>query len=746
MNTKIKIFLTSVFAVFVVYSGVAESTLITSSSQETCDTGLGSDGGTLKFYAKYQPNSYTCNPGTYLDATTATCVQCTTKNYCGGGTFVFDGTDQGIKACGDDEYKNSAAGSWSYSQCYSETGTETCDKINKVLNGTPTYATQTDVAYKIYPSGQETDNIGACALTALTCDSGYSKIPSTNGPLANYTHQSHNMSGTTTKVRALNGDNETSFNATGLTNGQWQIGWVDGTVISGVATCNTTTVSQHDLSGFDSLSDEEKYNIIWADGGIGSRPANTFTVGSTGANCWCKMDSYALTGGATKTISAPTWKFLGTHNLNEYCASYCTAKCIDAFNISAFSGSLAKQMECVADSVTCSAGQYLSGATNQCVICPADHYCAGGTFTPNGSDQGLNNCPVATPNSDAGSDEQSDCYVGYECPAGQYLPKATTQCAPCPAGSYCPTTNVYKYSAVADQGRTACPLDTSGNQTFSATGSTSESACSDTITCPAGQYLAAGGFSCSGCPSGSYCAGQTCSYSNDKNCGIKSCADLKMDDIGTPLYPNSDANSTHESQCYGNSGTKNCAEFNKVTNGTATYANTSANYRDYYNIGTEISPVGACAIQSLTCNTGYTSSGTNGALSAYINQSSSISRANTKWYAIDGSTDNSSASTTGLTTGQFAVAYNNGTQIFGRAVCSATSNKITYTDPSTANTKQKTVSSLPNDQVDLTDTGEYCWCNMTGYQLNNASAVSVNDSDWVFEDKKHDYQICAAEC
>ena len=762
MNTIHKVFLTSLFAVFVVYSGVATASLIDSTTPTTCDTGLGSSSGTIKFFAKYQANSYTCNPGTYLDKTTATCVTCGTNYFCPGGTFVFNGENQGLNECDPSKYKFSSAGSWANTQCYSETGTEDCSKLNKVSNGTATYA-NSSATFGAYSRGTETQTIGACAITDLTCDTGYTKTPASNGVLANYTHQSHNISGTTTKYRALSGDNGANLNSTGLTNGQWQIGWTDGTVISGVASCNTTTVSNHEMSSLNeqvadgTLTEEEKYAILWADGGIGLRPSNTFNSQSTGTNCWCKMDSYTLTGGSAQTISSPTWKFVGDMDTNDNCASYCPMYCSSGAFIlsSAFFGSLGQQMACVANSVTCDAGEYLSGILGQCVTCLADHYCAGGTFTLNGSDQGISSCPVATPNSDAGSDEQSDCYVGYECPAGQYLEMGKTTCAPCPAGSYCPDAGVYPFSAIADQGRTACPFDADGNPTFSAPGSTSESACSDTITCPAGQYLAAGGFSCSGCPSGSYCSGQTCSYSIDKNCGIKSCADLKQDEIGTPLYPNSDANSTHESQCYGNSGTKNCAEFNKVTNGTATYANTSANYRDYYNIGTEVSPLGACAIQSLTCNTGYTSSGTNGVLSAYVNQSSSISRANTKWYAINSSTENSSASTTGLTPGQFVVAYNNGTQIFGRAVCSATSNETESSSMtkdgfgaeglSLAN--KTTVYFLPHDGVDLTETGKYCWCNVTGYQLNNASAVSVSDSDWVFiKTEINDYQECANKC
>ena len=74
----------------------------------------------------------------------------------------------------------------------------------------------------------------------------------------------------------------------------------------------------------------------------------------------------------------------------------------------AISGNNTATPVCTADSYTCSAGQYLNGAT--CATCMAGSYCTGGTYTYNGEIQGQSACPSGYGSSDAGSDSESDCY------------------------------------------------------------------------------------------------------------------------------------------------------------------------------------------------------------------------------------------------------------------------------------------------------------------------------------------------
>ena len=49
------------------------------------------------YFAIYEIDSYTCDPGQYLPANTLGCVSCTYGHACPGGTYNFNETiDQGI--------------------------------------------------------------------------------------------------------------------------------------------------------------------------------------------------------------------------------------------------------------------------------------------------------------------------------------------------------------------------------------------------------------------------------------------------------------------------------------------------------------------------------------------------------------------------------------------------------------------------------------------------------------------------
>lgn len=64
----------------------------------TCDAGY-----TLTYDANNQPvcsaDAMTCDPGYYLQGSSATCQPCLVGDYCEGGNFVHNGTDQGLKVC-----------------------------------------------------------------------------------------------------------------------------------------------------------------------------------------------------------------------------------------------------------------------------------------------------------------------------------------------------------------------------------------------------------------------------------------------------------------------------------------------------------------------------------------------------------------------------------------------------------------------------------------------------------------------
>ena len=304
--------------------------------------------------------------------------------------------------------------------------------------------------------------------------------------------------------------------------------------------------------------------------------------------------------------------------------------------------------------------------------------------------------------------------------------------------------------------------------------------------------MAAGGLGCTICPANFYCLGdKTCQYSASGNCGITSCNEVKTDANNNPVYPYSDIGSTSASDCHGATTTGQCSDLNPVENGTAVYQNTTASYTPY-SWGNALSPVNACAITSLTCNSGYTLDPTsNGALAYYFGQPMPTSGLSFRALnGADGTNSDSDSfggqlgSSTGMTNGTWKLSWADGTSIYGRASCNTTvyersSNsskdgtsgyklaklntlemvevKSTGYKIDTANNKDETSIAFPDmavthNEFNSSSTGAYCWCNVTGYNVTTGSTVAVNDSYWLplgaikDSDKNPSETECANNC
>ncbi|MBO7042489.1 MAG: hypothetical protein J6W08_01330, partial [Alphaproteobacteria bacterium] len=376
------------------------------------NSALENDTG-ARFIARWTPNTYTCNPGTFLDHLTATCVTCTANYICPGGTHTFsESSDIGITSCesaAGNKYPYSDAGNSDSDMCYMS-GTDSCSKINPVDNGRPTYATSgSSIPFRRYALNEgyyATNTIGACAITALTCDTGYTLNPTTNGPLANYIGQGSKISKANTKWRALDGSTDGSSktsdgfgNSTGMTNGTVAYAWNNGTKIHFRASCNSTPAG----SEF---------------------PYSTFNSSSTGVNCWCNMDSYTISG-STTSVTDTKWVFASKFDNSSNCASQCTSACYSKFHTKTefeqtLFGTYGQQMACELDYINCAPGYYLPANATQCVICTMGNYCEGGSFLMNSYDQGINVCSTdgTYPYSAAGATSRYECYTN-----------ATTTCA-----------------------------------------------------------------------------------------------------------------------------------------------------------------------------------------------------------------------------------------------------------------------------------------------------------------------------
>ena len=235
-----------------------------------------------------------------------------------------------------------------------------------------------------------------------------------------------------------------------------------------------------------------------------------------------------------------------------------------------------------------SAGQYCVWL--QLKDCAPGCYCTGGSSfawtisdVPKGCSErwsamsdiegnGVHLCPSDFPSSDSGANAATSCYYTYNgtkiynksvsCPAGQYMPANSNNCATCPANSWCPggtyhtgrsasginsCSSSYPYSASSSSAQTACYRNcTTSDVTYSSAVSgkyyyNNNNQCSATscqigtelssghcnriaYNCSSGQYLATGATACTTCPAGSYCGGGGYYYNASSNQGINNCA------------------------------------------------------------------------------------------------------------------------------------------------------------------------------------------------------------------------------
>lgn len=164
---------------------------------------------------------------------------------------------------------------------------------------------------------------------------------------------------------------------------------------------------------------------------------------------------------------------------------------------------------------------YYNGSA--CTGCPGGNYCPGVTATVGAGTQGLNQCPAGSYcmawsseprtcssanslyiNSDAGADNQTDCYI--TCGAGQYVPWYGAACTPCQAGYYSATTT-FNVLLGGSTSCTKCPT----NYDDGVTGTTAQSECTWITT--AGTYIAtANATTATACPAGHTCPSTTVKY------------------------------------------------------------------------------------------------------------------------------------------------------------------------------------------------------------------------------------------
>ncbi|MBQ6736476.1 MAG: InlB B-repeat-containing protein [Alphaproteobacteria bacterium] len=436
-------------------------------------------GYTLTYDTNNQPvcsaDVITCDPGYYLQGSSATCQPCLVGDYCEGGNFVHNGTDQGLKVCATE-----IATGWTSlggTDCTAKTSCYYPVTLNKngfsgtIAAGAGTGCTVAAKSTGTNPATLRLFYNTACTLPTFTTgltQTGYtnattwseqstlnatavSTIDAVTTTPAVTTYYARK---TTCKANYYTPDNTTCTACSGLAGGAYP----KSAAGTGDATsCYASiTLNKNGYSG-----------TISANAGTGCKVASR-AIGTTNAtlklfyNTACTLPTF--TTGLTQTgyTNATKWSEFNT---------------IDATTVSTIPASTtaptittyyAQKPSCAAnyyknDTTTCSlcsglggglytksaagnktdntvcystvtAGTYIVNNTDSAVTeCPGGSYCIGGNvYWPNVGN--IDSCPDGYDLGDAGLSAQNQCQTS--CPAGQCLPVAGGSCVDAGVGNW----------------------------------------------------------------------------------------------------------------------------------------------------------------------------------------------------------------------------------------------------------------------------------------------------------------------
>jgi len=285
----------------------------------------------------------------------------------------------------------------------------------------------------------------------------------------------------------------------------------------------------------------------------------------------------------------------------------------------------------------------------------------------------------------------------------------------------------------------SCTVDVLGESSGTAPATAQWSA--NSYSCAAGEYLPDGdnwttdNQGCTQCPAGSYCWGDTFTYSESGDQGISSCDDGYT---GTT----SAAGATSMNACYW--ANVSCPTISSATAcdaHAATCSYTGTTTGNYY---PETSTyTGSCAV-SFTCATGYTYSATQTAPAGLPSSATTPSnyQSRSHLYPNGGSNNNNDND---LSAGEWKITYSNGDEIKGIASCNnvpGNTNNYAYDTPSVFPTN----TTLMSNSVDTTDaTRRYCWCKMTGLTPSGGDETALSGA-WVFRNVAGSTGSCTYFC
>jgi len=365
-----KIFLTSATCMMAACPALA---VVDNNNNQCIDTNLGTASGNAALEAIWGLNNYQCSGGQYFDTTNATCVQCTSNNYCPGGTYSVESQTNGLNAC-PNGYAMSIAGSDADTDCY-----RAC--------------TTTDVAHSTAVTGEYYygDN-NQCVPTS--CAIGWDVINTDFTDSANIPSNPTQSAYAYVKQNGSTGNGGSQYTTEyyGLSvAGTWGKTFSDFGDIRGSAYCSAKSSGSNGTATMDELSSatgEAKY-------------------------CWCHIDGLRPTGHDWIEVAPLSWVFKENRYSASSCADTCVSRCSynDNGNSVLFDtvGSLHGK-QCDLTDYKCSFGQYFDTTNAACVQCTSNNYCPGGTYNVESQTNGLNTCPNGYGLSVAGAGSENECY------------------------------------------------------------------------------------------------------------------------------------------------------------------------------------------------------------------------------------------------------------------------------------------------------------------------------------------------
>ncbi len=281
---------------------------------------------------------------------------------------------------------------------------------------------------------------------------------------------------------------------------------------------------------------DEGYILYLQTGGNKPCPADYPTTDSTGANSKTACFTHTTVGTYVTNCGPLSPCAEGSYCLGGvkvYCGETAGhTKCPGVYTKTGGTGKTTNT-ECYADTTP---GKYINNDYDlDETTCPAGYYCPTAKVYY-GHHNTYKSCATETTayvNSNAGSDDKTDCYLTTE--NGQYIATANaTTVSNCEAGYYCPSTTVH-YGETGN--RLSCTTD-AGIYKSSPANSYRIDDCY--VSVAAGKYITDEG-AIETCPANSYCTGGTFNYGQVGN--IESCS-------STGIYTRSEAGSKNAQACY----------------------------------------------------------------------------------------------------------------------------------------------------------------------------------------------------